>query len=61
MYDVSQAEERFLTSSAICAMPVREIDSFRPKLDVPGPVTSQLIAAFAAETGFDFTKLAKAA
>jgi len=28
---------------------------------VPGPVTSQLIAAFAAETGFDFTKLPKAA
>lgn len=61
MYDVSQAEESFLTSSAICAMPVREIDSFRPKLEVPGPVTSQLIAAFAAETGFDFTKLPKAA
>ena len=61
MYDVSQADECFLTSSAICAMPVREIDSFRPRLDVPGPITSQLIAAFAADTGFDFAKLPKAA
>lgn len=61
MYDVSQAEECFLTSSAICAMPVREIDSFRPRLEVPGPVTSKLIAAFATETGFDFAKLQKAA
>ncbi len=61
MYDVSQAQECFLTSSAICAMPVREIDSFRPSLELPGPVTSQLIAAFAAETGFDFAKLPKAA
>lgn len=61
MYDVSQAEECFLTSSAICAMPVREIDSFRPSLGVPGPVTSGLIAAFAADTGFDFAKLPKAA
>jgi len=61
MYDVSQAQECFLTSSAICAMPVREIDSFRPPLELPGPVTRQLIAAFAAETGFDFAKLPKAA
>lgn len=61
MYDVSQAEECFLTSSAICAMPVREIDSFRPSLPLPGPVTSRLIAAFAADTGFDFAKLPKAA
>ncbi len=61
MYDVCQAEECFLTSSAICAMPVREIDSFQPRLDVPGPITSRLIAAFADDTGFDFAKLSKAA
>lgn len=61
MYDVSQAQECFLTSSAICAMPVREIDSFRPSLALPGPVNSRLIAAFAAETGFDFAKLPQAA
>ena len=61
MYDVSQADECFLTSSAICAMPVREIDSFQPRLALPGPITSQLINAFATETGFDFAKLPKAA
>ncbi len=61
MYDVSQADECFLTSSAICAMPVREIDSFQPRLELPGPITSRLIAAFAADTGFDFAKLPKAA
>ena len=61
MYDVSQADECFLTSSAICAMPVREIDSFQPRLGVPGPITGRLIAAFADETGFDFAKLPKAA
>ena len=54
MYDVAQAEEYFLTSSAICALPVREVDGFRPKEPVPGPVTRRLIDAFAEETGFDF-------
>jgi branched-chain amino acid aminotransferase len=54
MYDVAQAEEYFITSSAICAMPVREVDSFRPKGDVPGPVTSRLIEAFVEETRYDF-------
>lgn len=61
MYDVSQAEEFFLTSSAICAMPVRAVDSFRPRHGVPGPITAKLIAGFAADTGYDFTKLPKAA
>lgn len=56
MYDVAQADECFLTSSAICAMPVREIDSFQPKGSLPGPITSHLIKAFAEETGFDFSK-----
>lgn len=54
MYDVAQAEEYFITSSAICAMPVREVDGFRPKAEVPGAVTLRLIESFAEETGFDF-------
>ena len=54
MYDVAQAEEYFLTSSAICAMPVRQIDSFTPKLGIPGPVTQKLIDAFAEDTGYQF-------
>ncbi len=53
-YDLAQAEEYFITSSAICAMPVREIDSFRPSAGVPGPVTKRLIEAFVEETGYDF-------
>ncbi len=51
MYDVAQAEEFFITSSAICAMPVCEVDSFKPKKPIPGPITKKLIEAFAAETG----------
>jgi branched-chain amino acid aminotransferase len=54
LYDVAQADEYFLTSSAICAMPVRRIDGFTPKLGVPGPITQRLIAAFAEQTGFRF-------
>ena len=54
MYDVAQADEYFLTSSAICAMPVRQIDSFTPKAGIPGPVTQRLIEAFASDTGYRF-------
>jgi branched-chain amino acid aminotransferase len=58
MYDVAQADEFFITSSAMCAMPVREVDLFRPKAAIPGPVTRRLIEAFAEETGFVFSKYA---
>ncbi len=54
MYDVAQADEYFITSSAICAMPVREVDSFRSRAGVPGPVTLRLIESFVEETGYDF-------
>ena len=54
MYDVAQADEYFITSSAICAVPVREVVSFRPKAAVPGPVTLRLIESFVEETGYDF-------
>jgi len=56
IYDIAQAEEFFITSSAVCAMPVREIDGFRPKAPVPGPITKRLIEAFIEETGFDFSR-----
>jgi branched-chain amino acid aminotransferase len=55
IYDIAQADEFFLTSSAICAMPVREVDGFHPKASVPGPITQRLIEAFIEETGFDFS------
>ena len=56
MYDIAQAEEFFLASSARCALPVREVDSFRPKGPVPGPITRRLMEAFVEETGFDFSR-----
>ena len=54
MYDVAQADEMFITSSGICAMPVCAVDDFIPRNPVPGPITTQLIDAFTADTGFDF-------
>jgi len=60
MYDVAQADEMFITSSGICAMPVSAVDDFVPKQPVPGPITTQLIDAFTADTGFDFRQLANA-
>jgi branched-chain amino acid aminotransferase len=61
MYDVAQAEEFFITSSAICATPVASVDGFTPKFEVPGPITERLIEAFAADTGYDFRRLDAAA
>jgi branched-subunit amino acid aminotransferase/4-amino-4-deoxychorismate lyase len=61
MYDVAQAEECFITSSAICATPVSSVDGFVPKFDIPGPITTRLIDAFAADTGYDFRPLKDAA
>jgi branched-chain amino acid aminotransferase len=54
IYDIAQADEFFLTSSGFCAMPVRQVDGFRPKASIPGPITQRLIKAFGEETGFDF-------
>jgi branched-subunit amino acid aminotransferase/4-amino-4-deoxychorismate lyase len=56
MYDIAQADEFFLASSARCALPVREVDRFRPKASVPGPITRRLMEAFVEETGFDFSR-----
>jgi len=61
MYDVAQADEFFITSSAICATPVASVDGFTPKFEVPGPITTRLIDAFAADTGYDFRRLEAAA
>ena len=56
LYDIAQADEFFITSSAICAMPVREVDGFHPKASVPGPITKRLVEAFIDETGFDYSR-----
>lgn len=56
LYDLAQSEEFFITSSATCVTPVREVNGIRPSSPVPGPVTKRLIRAFAEETGFDLFK-----
>ncbi len=56
VYDIAQAEEAFLTASTSCVMPVQEVDGFRPKAPIPGPLTRRLMGAFVEETGFDFSK-----
>lgn len=56
VYDIAQAEESFLTASTSCVMPVREVDGFRSKAPIPGPLTQRLMEAFVEETGFDFSK-----
>ncbi len=53
LYDLAQSEEFFITSSATCVTPVREVNGIRPLSPVPGPVTKRLMQAFAEETGFD--------
>ena len=57
LYDIAQADEYFLTSSAICAMPVRQVDRHLPRAGIPGPITGRLIDAFAQVTGYDFRAL----
>jgi branched-chain amino acid aminotransferase len=57
IYDIAQAEEFFLTAAPLCAMPVRDVDGYRPKTPVPGPITRRLIEAFVEQTGFDFSSI----
>lgn len=56
MYDVAQADEIFITSTAICATPVSAVDDFIPRQPIPGPITLRLIEAFVEDTGFDYRK-----
>jgi len=56
LYDLVQSDEFFITSSATCVTPVREVNGIRPLSPVPGPVTKRLMKAFAEETGFDLFK-----
>jgi branched-chain amino acid aminotransferase len=58
-YDLTQSEEFFLTSSATCVTPVREVQGIRPLSTVPGPITRRLMETFAEETGFDFLSCLK--
>ncbi|KZD12249.1 aminotransferase class IV [Oceanibaculum pacificum] len=55
LYDAYTADEMFLTSTSLCICPVRSING-RTVGDgaVPGPVTRQLIDAYAKSVDFDF-------
>jgi branched-chain amino acid aminotransferase len=53
LYDLAQADEYFISSSAVGLMPVNAIDRYRPIAATPGPITERLMAAYAHHAGFD--------
>jgi branched-chain amino acid aminotransferase len=55
LYDAANAEEMFLTSTSLCILPVKRFNG-APVADgaVPGPITKQLIDAYAKSVGCDF-------
>jgi branched-chain amino acid aminotransferase len=52
-YDVYTAEEAFLCSTPFCLLPVREVDKRSMGAEAPGPITSQLLAAWSEMVGLD--------
>jgi len=60
-YDIAQADEVFVTSSAFGALPVRNVGRFVPQHPTPGPITLAIQGAMAAEVGVDLRRLAREA
>ena len=55
LYDASNADEAFLTSTSLCLCPVRSINGTVMRAnEIPGPVTARLMSAFKELVGFDF-------
>ena len=52
-YDVYTADEAFLTSTPFCMLPVGRVDNRQLGDEVPGPITSQLLAAWSEMVGLD--------
>ena len=52
-YDVYTADEAFLCSTPYCLLPVGRADNREIGDEVPGPVTSQLLAAWSETVGVD--------
>ena len=51
------ADEAFVTSTSFCICPVRSYDHILlNRTSVPGPVTTELSAAFSREVGLDFRR-----
>lgn len=48
------AEEAFITSTSLCACPVKSIDGRVYSAGAPGPVTARIMAAFAERVGLDY-------
>jgi branched-chain amino acid aminotransferase len=53
LYDIAQADEYFISSSAVGLMPVNAIDRYRPIAAIPGPITQRLMTAYAHHASFD--------
>jgi branched-chain amino acid aminotransferase len=58
-YDIAQADEIFVTSSAFGALPVRKVGRFVPQQPTPGPITRAIQSAMADEVGVDLPALAR--
>jgi branched-chain amino acid aminotransferase len=56
VYNVMNAEEAFLTSTAFCLMPVTKINGVPIADGKPGALTRRLLAAWSAEVGLDIAK-----
>lgn len=54
LHSAVTADEAFLTSTSLCACPVRTIDGVQMPGGVPGPVTQRIMEAFTARAGFDY-------
>ena len=54
--ELAQAEEAFLSSSAVCILPVSQIDGHAVGRGQPGPVFRQLVKAWSELTGVDIER-----
>jgi branched-chain amino acid aminotransferase len=59
MFDIAQADEIFVTSSAYGAIPVRRVGRFVPAQPVPGPVTLAIQRMMTEEVGVDLAELSR--
>lgn len=50
------ADEAFLTSTSLCACPVRSIDGVVIGEDVPRPLTARIMQAFKTRAGYDYVE-----
>lgn len=57
LFDTSNADEAFLTSTSLCLCPVRTINGTNVRhAAIPGPVTARLMSAYRDLVGFDFVE-----